>query len=73
MRGLTFGLTREVEENYIDLDRMAKDGKIDRTIESSPNGYYPVVIVPEHLKGRMVLIIPLTDEDRPLRLQELKE
>ena len=57
---------RRVKEQYIDLDKMASDGKIDRSIESSPNGYYTIVVVPEYLKGRKVVILPLSDDGIPL-------
>ena len=63
---------RRFEEQYIDLDKMATDGKIDRNIEGSPNGYYPVVVVPEYLKGRKVVILPLSDEGIPLEA-DMKE
>lgn len=63
---------RRVEEQYIDLDKMAKDGKINRDIEGSPNGYYPIVVVPEYLKGRKVVILPLSDDGIPLEA-DMKE
>ncbi len=63
---------RRVESQYIDLDKMAKDGKVNRDIEVSPNGYYPVVVVPEYLLGRRVVILPLSDEGIPLEV-DMKE
>lgn len=34
-------------------------------IEDSPNGYYPIIVVPTDLVGRRVLIVPISEEDRP--------
>lgn len=59
---------RRVTSQYIDLDKMAADGKIDREIEGSSNGYYPVVIVPEYLIGRRIVILPLSDDGTPLEV-----
>lgn len=73
MKNLTFGLTRTVEENFIDLDKMAEDVKIDRKIESSPNGYYPVIIVPTYLIGRKCLIIPVSEDDKIMSIEELSK
>ena len=70
---MEFGFTRRVEKEYIDLDKMAKDGLINREIESSPNGYYPVLIVPEYLLGKKVLIIPVTEDNIPVTLKDMIE
>ena len=43
---------RKVEEKYLCLDKTSSDGKMNREIDSSPNGYYPVIIVPIYLIGK---------------------
>ena len=70
---MEFGFMRRVQENFIDLDQMSKDGKIDREVEGSPNGYYPVIIVPQYLIGKKVLIIPVSEENTPLDLMSMVE
>jgi len=70
---MEFGFTRRVQENVIDLDQMSKDGRIDREIEGSPNGYYPVVVIPQYLIGKKVLIIPVSEENIPLDLMSMVE
>jgi hypothetical protein len=70
---MEFGFTRRVQENFIDLDQMSKDGRIDREVEGSPNGYYPVIVVPQYLIGKKVLIIPISEENIPLDLMSMVE
>lgn len=68
---MEFGFTRRVDKEYIDLDKMAEDGVIKREIESSPNGYYPVLIVPEYLLGKLVLVIPISKDGVPLTVEDM--
>lgn len=64
---------RRVEEQYIDLDKMAKDGKVIRDIEGSPNGYYSVIIVPTYLIGKKVIILPLNEDGTPTNIKEMSD
>lgn len=68
---LDFAIRRRVEENYIDLDQMAMDNKIDRSVEGSPSGYYPCIVVPREYVGRKVLVILLSEDDAPVSLEGL--
>lgn len=63
---MLMGFYRRVEEQYIDVERTAREGKLDHEIEGSPNGYYTCIIVPRDLVGRTVVVVPLDDDDKPL-------
>jgi hypothetical protein len=68
---MEFGFYRLVEERFIDLDQTAKMGLIDRDIEGSPNGCYPVAVVPKKLIGKKVLIIPVDESNIPLSIEDM--
>lgn len=68
---MLFGLRRRVDKQYIDLDKMADDGIIDRKIEGSPSGYYPIIIVPENLAGKQVMVIPIGEDNAPLTIKDM--
>lgn len=63
---MILGFKRLVEEQYIDIERTASDGKLDHVVEGSPNGYYTCVVVPRDLVGRTVVVLPLDDDGKPL-------
>jgi hypothetical protein len=79
MKGFTFGLTRRVEEHWIDVSKSknVQESRIkDRfplAIDDSPDGLYTSVIVPEYLKGRRILIIPVDEENTVMTLEECME
>ena len=68
---MLLGFKRRVGKQYIDLDKMADDGIIDREIEGSPSGYYPVIIVPENLFDKQVMIIPIGEDGAPLTVKDM--
>ena len=68
---MEFGFKRKVHRQYINLDKMADDGVIDRKIEGSPSGYYPVIVVPENLTDKLVMIIPIGEDGVPLTVKDM--
>lgn len=75
MKGFTFGLTRFVDNRWIDQEKTPNEwaGKEIPFKDDSPSGLYPCVIVPEYLRGRKVLIIPVDDDNAVIPLEELKK
>jgi hypothetical protein len=70
---MNIGFERIVLCRWIDIEKSPNTwGKLDLSfVNDSPSGIYPIVIVPENLRNRKVLIIPLDEEDKPMTLFNL--
>lgn len=75
MKGLTFAFTRFVNERWIDREKSPNTwgGKELPLKDESPSGLYQIIVVPSYLKGRKVIVIPVSNEDTPIPMEDLGE
>ncbi len=75
MKGLTVAFTRYVDTRWIDSEKSPNTygGKELSIKDKSPSGFYPVIVVPVYLSGSKVIVIPVSQEEILLPMEELGE
>lgn len=68
---MSFGFTRKIEEVFIDMDKLREMDIVDANVNEDPNGMYTVAVVPSHLVGKRVMIIPIDEDDKVMSLDDI--